>query len=78
MSTLTYTGSGGYAARDAGRGRSRPTALWRHAYEAVMRSQQRRAEREIAAYLNHHGGLLTDDMEREMMHRLQGRRGPML
>jgi len=77
MSSLTYTDSG-YAARDAGTGRVKPTALWRRAYEAIMRSQQRRAEREIAAYLGSHGGLLTDDMEREIMQRLQGRHGPSL
>jgi len=43
-----------------------------------MRSRQRRAEREIAAYLSRHGGLLTDDMEREIMLRLEGRRRGML
>jgi hypothetical protein len=72
MRSLTYTDSG-YAARGAGTGRVKPTAPWRRAYAAIMRSQQRRAEREIAAYLGSHGGLLTDDMEREIMHRLQGR-----
>jgi hypothetical protein len=32
-------------------------------------------EREVAAYLNSHGGLFTDEIEREIMQRLQGRRG---
>jgi len=75
MSTLTYTEAdyapgAGAGARGPARG-----ALWRRVYAAVMRSQQRRAEREIAAYLNSHGGLFTDEIEREIMHRLQGRRG---
>jgi len=74
MSTLTYTEQG-YTAGDVDTGRVvKATAWWRRAYLAVMRSQQRGAEREIAAYLRSHGGLLTDDMEREIMNRLQGRR----
>jgi len=72
MSTLTYTNSD-YPARDAAPASPRKP-FWRRAYDAMMRSQQRRAEREIAAYLNRHGGLLTDDMEREIMLRLEGRR----
>ena len=50
------------------------TLLAAHLHDAIMRSQQRRAEREIAAYLRSHGGLLTDGMEREIMLRLEGRR----
>ena len=73
MSTLTYTNSD-YAPREAASARPKKP-LWRRAYDAIMRSQQRRAEREIAAYLRSHGGLLTDDMEREIMLRLEGRRG---
>ena len=38
----------------------------------MVASQQRRAEREIAAYLASHGGLFTDDTEREIMQRLSG------
>jgi len=72
MSTLTFTNSD-YAARDAAPARPRKP-FWRRAYDAIMRSQQRRAEREIAAYLRSHGGLLTDDIEREIMFRLEGRR----
>ncbi len=46
--------------------------FWRRLFDAIVESQQRRAEREIARYLASHGGLLTDDMEREMMRRLTG------
>ena len=35
-------------------------------------SRERRAEREIAAYIERHGGQLTDDMEREIMRHLNG------
>jgi hypothetical protein len=73
MSTLTYTNSD-YAPRDVASARPKKP-FWQRAYDAIMRSQQRRAEREIAAYLSSHGGLLTDDMEREIMLRLEGRRG---
>ena len=72
MSTLTYTNSD-YAPRDAAPASPRKPFSQR-VYAAMMRSQQRRAEREIAAYLRSHGGLLTDDMEREIMLRLEGRR----
>ncbi len=72
MSTLTYTNSD-YTAREAVPASPRKP-FWRRAYDVIMRSQQRRAEREIAAYLRSHGGLLTDDVEREIMLRLEGRR----
>jgi hypothetical protein len=72
MSTLTYTNSD-YAAREAAPASPRQP-FWRRVYDAIMRSQQRRAERDIAAYLRSHGGLLTDDMEREIMRRLEGHR----
>jgi hypothetical protein len=35
-----------------------------------MASQQRRADREIARFLASHGGLLTDEVEREIMRRV--------
>jgi hypothetical protein len=75
MSTLTYP-EHDYAGEATAtlRGPARK-GLWRRAYEGILRSQQRRAEREIAAYLESHGGLFTDDMEREIMQRLEGRRG---
>ena len=72
MSTLTYnhdtaaTVEGGTADTAPRKG------FWRRTYEAMIASQQRRAEREIAAYLSTRGGLFTDDTEREMMRRLSG------
>ena len=72
MSTLAYTNSD-YAVREAAPASPRQP-FWRRVYDAIMRSQQRRAERDIAAYLRGHGGLLTDAMEREIMRRLEGRR----
>ena len=75
MSTLTLTETE-YASREsAGAGGTARRALWQRLYDAVMRSQQRRVEREIAAYLKSHDGLFTDAMEREIMQRLEGRRG---
>jgi hypothetical protein len=72
MSTLTYT-HGGAATVEGGTADTAPRkGFWRRVYEAMVASQQRRAEREIAAYLSTHGGLFTDDMEREMMRRLSG------
>lgn len=73
MSTLTYhthdiAGSAGPAAPTAP---SHPS-IWRRMYDALVASQQQRAEREVANYLASHGGLLTDDMEREIMVRLNG------
>ena len=72
MSTLTYT-HGTAATVERGTADTTPRrSFWRRVYEAMIASQQRRAEREIAAYLSTHGGLFTDDMEREMMRRLSG------
>jgi hypothetical protein len=56
---------------------SRPS-IWRRMYDAMVASQQVRAEREVANYLASHGGLLTDGMEREIMVRLNGGRGSQL
>ena len=69
MSTLTYT-----------TGTFTPTAsaprkpLWRRIMDGLIESQQRRADREIARYLITHGGLFTDDMERQIMRQLTERR----
>jgi len=46
--------------------------MWRRIIDAISAAQQRRADREIALYLANHGGLFTDDMEREIMRRLSG------
>ncbi len=48
--------------------------FWHRVFERMVAAQQRRAEREIAAYLGSRGGLLTDDMEREISERLSGRK----
>jgi hypothetical protein len=42
----------------------------RRIYDAVMRSRQRHADQEIAAFLARSGGRLTDDLERELMRRI--------
>jgi hypothetical protein len=73
MSTLTYTD------RDIASlaAEQRPLvrkSIWRRLGHAFVQAQQRRAEREIARYLASHGGLMTDDMEREIMRRLTGGR----
>jgi hypothetical protein len=70
MSTLTYSGS--HAAEPATAERPERKGFWRRVYEGFMASQQRRADREIARYIERHGGLLTDDMERQIMSRLAG------
>jgi hypothetical protein len=77
MSTLSYANTA-YAAREAAGPASGRKPVWRRVFEAIVRAQERRAEREIAAYLASHGGLMTDDMERQIMNRLQGRHGPAL
>jgi hypothetical protein len=72
MSTLTYSHDSiaAPAAETATQTQRRP--MWRRIMDAMIASQQRRADREIAAYLTSHGGLFTDDMEREMMRRISG------
>lgn len=46
-----------------------PKSFFRKLYERMLESQQTRAEKSVASYLASHGGLLTDDMEREIMAR---------
>jgi hypothetical protein len=43
--------------------------LWR-LFDALIGSRQRKAERDIAAYIAHSGGRLTDSIERELMERV--------
>jgi hypothetical protein len=69
MSTLTYSQTGVAEAEAA----SPRRGFWHRVYEGIVKAQERRAEREIARYLESHGGLLTDDMERQLMERLTGR-----
>ena len=74
MSTLVYSHDGIAAPSAEVAAPLRRKPVWRRAFDAVIASQQRRAEREIAAYLARHGGLFTDDMEREIMQRFSGGR----
>ena len=50
------------AARKAGH-----PGILRRAYDAFQASRQRKADREVAAYIERSGGRLTDSVEREMM-----------
>lgn len=45
-------------------------SFWAKLYERMIAAQQLRAEKSVANYLASHGGLITDDMEREIMARL--------
>ncbi len=54
-----------------GTAQQRP-GLLRRVYRAFMVSRARRANRDLAAFFEHAGGRLTDDLEREMMRRLTG------
>jgi hypothetical protein len=71
MSTLTTTTTDALFPASAEAKPARKAFL-RAVYEALVASRERRAEREIAAYIERHGGLLTDDMEREIMRQLNG------
>jgi hypothetical protein len=65
MSTLSTTHEfSPVAAEPAAEPARKP--FWRRVYERVVSIQQRRAEREIAAYLASRGGLLNDEAEREI------------
>ena len=67
MSTLTYTtGTFTTAATETAARKS----VWRRIVDGLVLSQQRRADREIARNIATHGGLLTDDMERQIMARV--------
>ena len=70
MSALTYSREHLASAKPTARTARKP--IWRRVYDTFVESQQRRAEREVARYLANHGGLLTDEMEREIMQRLAG------
>ena len=68
MSTLTYTD--GRFAPSASEAKVQRKPFWRRIFDRLIEGQQRRADREIARFLESHGGLLTDEMEREIMRRL--------
>ena len=70
MSTLTYSHDATVA--PSAEAAVERKSFWRRVFDAMVASQQRRAEREISSYLASHGGLFTDDTEREIMRRLSG------
>ena len=45
-------------------------SVWRRFYNAFMDARQRQANHALGEYLIRSGGRLTDDIEREMNHRL--------
>ena len=53
-----------------GGGVARRPALLRRIFNAVYRSRQTQAEREVVAYLESTGGRFTDDIERRLTDRL--------
>jgi len=71
MSTLTYS-QPDYAPAPSEAQAQQParTPFWRRLYESMIAAQQRRADREIAAYIASRGGSLTDEVEREIMRSL--------
>ena len=73
MSTLTYAGRGAAASSEGSIARPASKPLLARIYDAIVESQQRRAEREIGRYLANRGPL-TDEIEREIMRRLSGAR----
>jgi hypothetical protein len=74
MSTLAYTHDSVAAPSAAIAGKASRKSFWRRVFDGMIASQQRRAEREIVAFLANRGGLFTDDTEREIMRRLSGHR----
>jgi hypothetical protein len=69
MSTLTYT-ERSFAPAASEATKAPRKSLWRRFVDGFVESQQRRADREIARFLANRGGLLTDDIEREIMRRV--------
>jgi hypothetical protein len=74
MSTTTYTPH--YAGTGTAAATSPRKSFWRRAFDRLVETQQRRADREIARFLESHGGLLTDDTERQIMEHLSRRSRP--
>lgn len=77
MSTLTYTDTR-FAPAETAAEKAPRKSLWRRVADAMIAAQQRRADREIARFIASHGGLFTDDVERELMRRVTGNGGSRL
>jgi hypothetical protein len=71
MSTLIYPNST-VAAPSAPLHLPKWTSLWRSLCATLIAARQRQVEREIAVYLERHGGQLSDQLERDIMRRLTG------
>ena len=41
--------------------------LWQRLFKAMTNSRQRRADRELASFIQGRGGHLTDELERDLM-----------
>jgi hypothetical protein len=77
MSTLAYSHVQPSAVEVAGADHAEAAprrGFWQRFLDALIASRQRQADREIAYYLARRGGVFTDDVEREVMQRLSGRR----
>ncbi len=74
MSTTTYTHH--YAGAAAAEATSPRKSFFRRVFDRLIEGRQRRADREIARFLESHGGILTDDMERQIMATLSHRGRP--
>ena len=71
MSTLTYSHRDFAPAPTESKTSARPRrSFWRRAFEGMLASRQRSADRAIAAYIARRGGCLTDEVERDMMRSL--------
>lgn len=55
-----------FIAHEADEAEAPRKSLFTRALEAVQRAQSRRAEREIAVFIAHRGGRITDTIEREI------------
>jgi hypothetical protein len=74
MSTTTYEHRH-FATADVAQATPRKP-LWRRIFDALVEAQQRRADHEIARFVATHGGVLSDDMERQIMQHLSRRNRP--
>jgi hypothetical protein len=73
MSTLTYADRS-LAGPETEKAKPARKPLLTRLFNALVETQQRRAEREIGRYLAARGPL-TDEVEREIMRRLSGPKG---